>query len=577
MVIAEDSVRGSAAWAGYGDALGFITELTDADGVRRRSGKDRVTTTVGWKRRIGGQFGVTAELPPGAYSDDTQLRLATARAIRGDGEFDVAAFAKVELPSWLAYALGGGRGSKAAAAGMSRVETKWTTNMFSSGQVSYIDVGGNGAAMRVQPHVWGCRDLSDSAAYTRDVIRNAVVSHGHPRGIYGAVLHARALAYTLVNKTAPDPSAWADLARSLTDVHDIIEDDADLSNFWLPAWERAARGSFRLAAHSTVTEIRDLVVSWAGSVGSTHLSREDLYAQLLADVGGLDPAVRGSATITAVAAMLLAHLWGADAEQALVTAVNVIGSDTDTIATMAGALMGAVVARGVPGQLQDADVIDKQARRLWAISVGKQQESFRYPDPLKYAPPRTPVDLVGRIDGGLGLSGLGRLSEPGPELVAAGKTPSVYQWVLAATGQQMFIRRRQEPKPLPASSLAGARLQPRGGQGDQKTQSRRSRQSAKPAPNEQPGLFDPALKDSNYPRRSSDDLVAAFDASDLSVDEAVFTALKSELAPDVVGRLLLLRFEVAGSTSSALLLSLVCSHRACGIESPSPNHPPSKR
>ena len=72
------------------------------------------------------------------------------------------------------------------------------------------------------------RGLSDGAAYTRDVIRNAVVSHGHPRGIYGAVLHARALAYTLVNKTAPDPSTWADLARSLTDVHDIMEDDADL-------------------------------------------------------------------------------------------------------------------------------------------------------------------------------------------------------------------------------------------------------------------------------------------------------------------------------------------------------------
>ena len=95
----------AALWAAYGDALGWISELTDSAGLRRRTGDKPLTEPVAWRRRIGGRSGVTASLPQGCYSDDTQLRLATSRAIRSDA-FDVEAFAKVELPVWLSYGLG---------------------------------------------------------------------------------------------------------------------------------------------------------------------------------------------------------------------------------------------------------------------------------------------------------------------------------------------------------------------------------------------------------------------------------------------------------------------------------------
>src|SRR5215210_2954668 len=75
---ARDSrVAGSAAWAAWGDALGFITEFarTPAD-VRRRAGTEPVREPLSWQRRVGGRFGPSVELPVGAYSDDTQLRLA---------------------------------------------------------------------------------------------------------------------------------------------------------------------------------------------------------------------------------------------------------------------------------------------------------------------------------------------------------------------------------------------------------------------------------------------------------------------------------------------------------------------
>src|SRR5438309_8255432 len=111
----------SALWSAYGDALGFITEIRDnRRGITSRIGSERATQTVSWKRRVGGRFGAEAVLPAGCYSDDTQLRLATCRAIRPDASFNVEAFAKMELPVWMSYALGAGRGSKAAALSLSR-------------------------------------------------------------------------------------------------------------------------------------------------------------------------------------------------------------------------------------------------------------------------------------------------------------------------------------------------------------------------------------------------------------------------------------------------------------------------
>jgi hypothetical protein len=83
---------------------------------------------VPWRRRVGGQFGVTVDLPAGAISDDTQLRLATCRSMLPDGSFDVETFSKIELPVWLAYALGAGRGSRAAATHLVRRDATWASN-----------------------------------------------------------------------------------------------------------------------------------------------------------------------------------------------------------------------------------------------------------------------------------------------------------------------------------------------------------------------------------------------------------------------------------------------------------------
>lgn len=114
------------------------------------------------------------ELPAGCWSDDTQLRLSVSRAISNHG-FDVECFARIELPVWTSYALGAGRASIKAARNMEKGKQPWHVQYFPG----WFNAGGNGAAMRIQPHVWSSPGLNGE--YMRDVIIDSVCTHGHPR------------------------------------------------------------------------------------------------------------------------------------------------------------------------------------------------------------------------------------------------------------------------------------------------------------------------------------------------------------------------------------------------------------
>lgn len=466
-----EAVRASAQWAAYGDALGFITELTDTAGVRRRIGHDEVTTTVPWKRRIGGRYGRDMPLPAGAYSDDTQLRLATSRAIRGDGEFDAEAFAKIEVVAWQAYALGAGRGTKAAATGLMRVEAKWSQNIFATKAARYVDIGGNGAAMRIQPHVWSARDLTNWDHITRDVVRNAVSTHGHPRGILGAVLHAVLLAHTLDANELPGPKQWRPAIDWLEQVPDVIAKDEELAYLWLPTWTDAAGTDFRSAALTVADECR---TAFEAVDSATPLTPET-YTALVERLGGFDDATRGSGTVTTVLAAVLAYAYASSPEAALLLAANTLGSDTDTIATMAGALLGAVTAAPPPGPVQDADAIDSEARRMWDISRGREAATFAYPDLLRWSPPKATLDLVGHTPNGPALAGLGTLTPAGTPTPG---NQATYVWGTLPFGQSVLVRARPDLRPLDEHLLPGDVRQPR------------TRQTADAAPTDQQLLFD---------------------------------------------------------------------------------------
>ncbi|TWA69754.1 ADP-ribosylglycohydrolase [Azospirillum baldaniorum] len=396
----------SALWAAWGDALGFITELTDASGLAYRTGGHRhIDTLIAWRRKLGGRFGTVTPIPAGMYSDDTQLRLATSRAIRADGGFDVFAFSKLELPIWPLYELGGGRGSKTAADNLAKRDKNWNGNFFTG----YDATGGNGAAMRIQPHVWAARDPLDFELIYAPVIRNAVCTHGHPRGILGAAFHASTLASALVHGSL----SIHDISRSidsLQKVPEVVAADRDLGRLWLPFWENKTNSSFQKQCLSAQSELFHYLEELERI---SHTEPTHLYSEAVRRLSLDDPARRGSGTLTAVVAAWLA-IRAPDLKAALITCANSLGTDTDSIATMVGAIAGCWAGTPPEGELMDREYIAAEARRLSEVAEGKATSTFTYPSISAVRWPKRRGDAVASLGNGrwavLGL-GFGNLLE----------------------------------------------------------------------------------------------------------------------------------------------------------------------
>lgn len=428
-------VERSALWAAYGDALGWISELTNKNGLLRRTSGRPLVRPMAWKRRIGGQAGITASLPQGCYSDDSQLRLSTSRAISPD-RFDVEVFANIELPVWLSYALGGGRATSAAAANLARPKVPWYANQFKG----WTNSGGNGAAMRVQPHVWAAAELERPESYLIDVVRNAVCTHSHPIGILGAVLHSLALSRALSSGCCPSPSDLMETVDIAATLPRLIREDTEIGNYWLSAFQREV-GSFDEAWSQAVGESKEAI----GAVAKTEKngSPEQRYAAMVEQLGLREPDQRGNGILTAVAAAALP--WcDPSPEKALQIAANAIGTDTDTIATMAGAILGATADADPPVEVMDADLFRAEAARLSEIARGKQPKGHDYPDLLYWSAPRGRAYALARMDdGGLSVSGLGRAEEM-DRPIQAPTNRFQWQWLRLELGQSMLIKRCRE-------------------------------------------------------------------------------------------------------------------------------------
>jgi ADP-ribosylglycohydrolase len=438
----------SALWSAYGDILGFPTELVNESGVLRRLGEPRITRPKSWKRLIGGRAGTWVELGAGAYSDDTQLRLATSRAIRADGYFDVEAFAKIELPVWLSYALGAGRGSKVAAASLAQRSANWFTNFFEQKEIVYTSGGGNGAAMRIQPHVWAAQDLGNPASYLPDVLQNSICTHGHPRGIAGSVLHAVCLSHILNYGEIPHPSDWKMLGNFISIATEYVEENADLSTFWLPTWNIRTGRQFAEEMEQARLEWERDVSTAEEILSSTEI--RDSYDVLIDRLGGRSPTERGSGLKCALLSLAAAWIYrSSDPAEALVVVANSLGSDTDTIGTMAGALLGALNPKFLPsGEIQDREYIVQEADRMFAISEEATKLSFTYPDLIEWQPPRSQIEAVTVGANSLIVAGLGE-AIPRSQQYALARSETSWQWLELSFGQTILCKRRTD---LPRTS-----------------------------------------------------------------------------------------------------------------------------
>lgn len=513
-------VINSALWAAAGDALGWITELSHgADNVKRRSGVAEVERPVAWDRVIGGRTGPKVSLPAGTYSDDTQLRLAVSRCIRNGGGFDAEAFAKIELTVWPSYALGAGLGTKAAAANLSRRSTAWYSNFFESGSQRYVHGGGNGAAMRVQPHVWA--QESSGAELVLAVLRDALITHGHPQGFCGAVFHALTLQATISAGMVVAPDVWVDLVETFLDIPAILDTDPELSAFWRAAWE-SKTGT---ALPDALQNMRDASLR---DIDAVHECAKSMvpqeYPSVLHSLGCTTQEFRGAGFKTALAASVLAHMYrGGAPEKALALAANELESDTDTIATMAGAILGACAETAPEWPIQDRDYIVREATRLARIAEGQACESFAYPDLARWSPPANQLAAVGALGDDVALVGLGLIKAEDSEYRSG---DSIWQWYRLPFGQTVLAKRKTVLPQVSEDQLPDTAVRQQSGHGA-KARALGAGQGSL--------LFD---ENRNHLAQASRQRSKDAEGGRWSLDQATDEAIRSNFEPVVVGTLL---------------------------------------
>lgn len=537
------AVVSSALWAAAGDALGWITELGDEETVTYRTGSRRVEETVEWKRRIGGRFGPTVRLAAGTYSDDTQLRLSVSRATRGTGEFDVTAFAKVELPVWLSYSLGAGRGTSAAAANLAKPSVTWFSNFFSSRDGrGYFAAGGNGAAMRIQPHVWKSKTLrfEDFAA---DVLRDSITTHGHPIGFCGAIFHAVSVAYALKTQEIPSPNEWKGFVELFRRLPAIAKADEQLGLFWIRPWEE----QFGTTLQTAVDFEADRALSLIADAQSVLKSGRDSFRMFVKLVGGFEEQTRGSGTNTAIAAVALSSL-GRDlsAEETISLGANTIGSDTDTIASMAGAILGAVRGGEPKWRLQDRSYLISEAIRMADIAAGKDVASFPYPDLMTWSPPTTQGDAVGVREKSLWVAGLGKAEAIG-EIWS--NSEADWQWLRLDLGQTVLAKRRSSPRELSELDLPTELGSPRKSSQRAEEPSLFPRQQFRPGSNK--------ARPENQTQRSPLEQSKSVGHSLKSIDELTDWIIEENFDPQIIGKAFLLAAQGANATDRSIALAAV--------------------
>jgi len=421
----------SALWAAYGDAVGFISEGVDAKGLRRRLRGGRLRP-VEWKRKIG-RNGPDMLLPAGCYSDDTQLRLATSRAIRADGTFDADLFGQVELPIFLSYALGAGLGTTTSARRLLN-GTKWYDLVRGTNASKYVKGGGNGGAMRIQPLVWAAPKNSEN--WREAVVANVLATHGHPVALAGALFHAEVLRATVGRAGAISINEASDAVTAVRRAPGIIAEHPKLGPPWLFGWERETGRPFDVAYRAANDELAAGLADLDGS-----LRREDrgsAYHNLLATLGALSDSERGSGTKTALAAYAATLLFADMApDELLQTIAAELGSDTDSIATMAGAILG-LYTRETPDVVLDRTYIIKEAERLERLTSGDSEPyEFAYRGESDAPIPKNGRVLAKR-EGVTYIAGLGR-AQALTEAAREGSNGELYRWYRLEFGQTMLI------------------------------------------------------------------------------------------------------------------------------------------
>jgi ADP-ribosylglycohydrolase len=457
--------RGVFLGAAVGDALGWPQEQNSGIvGGYKNQTINPTTDFRAWDRYGGSQYQKYIDpVAAGEYSDDTQLILATARAVLSPDWFTT--LIDTELPLFLLYQRGAGGATLRACRSWATGSPPWqsgTSQKAGKSQQQYFSAGGNGVAMRIAAHV-----IVGAADSRRDlvaqVVRDGATTHGHPRALVGAAAYAVALHALLTAKgtleygelpahvAADDswqipeiafsalPDEWIEAATQL---------QPDLISWWKTA----------------VKETRELLSRTTTGMKSGILGND---LDVLEALGCFDKRVNGAGTITAAAAIYLASRSAPRPQSGLVRAAFLKRADTDTIASMTAGLLGALHGQDwlepFSSQVQDRDYIAHLADRCTSLALGETRVTSSPAQPVREDDLRSFREHLETADQAATILPGGRLVESTHRTSLEARTKArASRWLLNVEGQTMVVDliRRNTPDQSAAEPTPGRHTKP---------------------------------------------------------------------------------------------------------------------
>ncbi len=209
----------------------------------------------------------------------------------------------------------------------------------------YFSAGGNSAATRIVPHVLKTRGVADIPNLAGRVVRDSIATHGHPRAILGALIHAIALCYAHHDPATLEHGELIDAIADETSWRPIDVLFENVDDTWIFNHQRTA--------DQYSHEWTDIATSWRETVEEIDASLQTIKAHLdngstendhsvLNVLGAFDNTISGAGTVSALASLYLATKYASSPASGLVQAAYLTGADTDALASMAGSLWGTV-------------------------------------------------------------------------------------------------------------------------------------------------------------------------------------------------------------------------------------------
>jgi hypothetical protein len=315
--------------------------------------------------------------------------------------------------------------------------------------------------MRVLPHVLLCGQ--GEAQLLRDVLRNGIITHGHPRALLSARVYAQA-AWTIAH--TPPPLAYGAVIEAVLDSQpqwECLPEAETSATHWLEMADKHSAGGYLAAWHTTVEELHKGLLVCRRALTDGALAND--YS-VLQELGCFERASNGSGVTATLATLYLFAAHAADPLIGLRTIAFAPSADTDTLASMLGGLFG--LSHGlewIPETLQrvqDHALIADVATQLIQPSVQRVEL------PRGHWSQRDARDVLERLEAGrtreLTLGVLDRAIVLGKRsLKALTKNLIINEWQLrTALGQTLYIkhlRKRSQQQDTTPEETGVARTQ----------------------------------------------------------------------------------------------------------------------